>query len=69
MLTLEAARARGLEVVALVVNHVSAETDLATSTLAETLADLGVAPRIVSVPHGIPPDAALAGLARDLAKT
>ena len=28
-----------------------------------------LAPRIVSVPHGIPPDAALAGLARDLAKT
>ena len=55
LLTLEAVRARGLEVAGVVVNHVAAEEDLATRTLAETLADLDGTPVLGSVPHGADP--------------
>lgn len=44
LLTLEAARSRGLDVLGIVVNHVTAEEDLATQTLVESLRDLTSVP-------------------------
>jgi len=67
MLTIEAARARGLEVAAVVVNHAFDVRDLATETLAATLASLGACSRIAEAPHGTPPDGALAAVAREIA--
>ncbi len=59
LLTLEAARARGLDVIGVVVNHFSAERDLATQTLAESLRDLCGVPILGEVPHGGDPAASL----------
>ncbi len=67
MLTIGEARARGLEVAAVVVNHVLPGRDLATDTLAATLADLGACGTIVETPHGEVPDRALAATARAIA--
>ncbi len=52
LLTLEAARARGLEVIGVVVNHVVEEEDLATQTLVESLRDLTDVPILGEIPHG-----------------
>lgn len=52
LLTLEAAARRGLEVIGVVVNHASAEEDLATQTLVESLRDLTDVPILAEVPHG-----------------
>ena len=67
MLTIEAARARELDVAAVVVNHAFDVRDLATDTLAATLASLGACSRIAEAPHGTPPDGALAAVAREIA--
>jgi dethiobiotin synthetase len=67
LLTIEAARARGLSVLGLVVNHFSATRDLATETLAETLAELGDVPLLATVSFRDDGTAALAELARSLA--
>jgi dethiobiotin synthetase len=61
LLTLEAARARGLPVAGVVVNHVTAQRDLAIDTLAETLAELAGGAPLVRVAHG---DAGVDSLAR-----
>ncbi|MBM4265606.1 MAG: dethiobiotin synthase [Deltaproteobacteria bacterium] len=52
LLTLEVARARGLDVAGVVVNHVLPESDLAIETLAESLRELIEVPVLASVPHG-----------------
>lgn len=67
MLTLEAARARGLGVAALVVNHAFPDRDLATGTLAATLVALGAHASVAEAPHATSPDAALAATARGIA--
>lgn len=67
MLTIGAARARGIEVAAVVVNHVLPGRDLATETLAATLADLGACDTIVETPHGEAPDRPLVAAARGIA--
>lgn len=51
LLTLEAAKARGLEVIGVVVNHVTAEEDLATQTLVESLRDLIDVPILAEVAY------------------
>jgi len=55
LLTLEAALARGLEVIGIVVNHASPGEDLATRTLVESLRDLTDVPILAEVPHGADP--------------
>ena len=55
LLTLEAARSRGLEVMGIVVNHVTEEEDLATQTLVESLSDLATVPVLGEVGHGQDP--------------
>ncbi|MFM7734612.1 MAG: ATP-dependent dethiobiotin synthetase BioD, partial [Alphaproteobacteria bacterium] len=69
MLTVEAARSRGLEVAAVVVNRVFPVRDLAIDTLAATLASAGACERMAESPHGEAPDAALATVAREIAAT
>ncbi|MFM8411234.1 MAG: dethiobiotin synthase [Alphaproteobacteria bacterium] len=69
MLTVEAARSRGLEVAAVVVNRVFPVRDLAIDTLAATLASAGACERMAEAPHGEAPDAALATVAREIAAT
>lgn len=59
LLTLEAARTRGLEVIGVVVNHFSAEQDLATKTLARSLRELCDVPILGEVAHGGDPAASL----------
>lgn len=55
LLTLEAAKARGLEVIGVVVNHASPEEDLATQTLVASLRDLTDVPILAEVPHDADP--------------
>lgn len=55
LLTLEAARARGLDVIGVVVNHAAPEEDLATQTLVESLRALTDVPVLAEVPHGADP--------------
>ncbi len=59
LLTLEVARARGLDVIGVVVNHVTEQEDLATQTLVASLRDLTDVPILGEVPHGGDPGAHL----------
>ena len=51
LLTLEAARVRGLRVLGVVVNHFGPDRDLATETLGETLRSIAGVPILAEVPH------------------
>jgi dethiobiotin synthetase len=70
LLTIEAARSRGLAVAGVVVNHFAAGRDLATDTLQATLADLlrGRVATLASVAHGDDGVRRLAALAVALAR-
>lgn len=65
LLTIEAARSRGLEVIGLVVNHVAEEEDLATQTLVESIRDLTDVPVLAEVPYGADPGESLPRPGRD----
>lgn len=62
LLTLEAAQSRGLELVGIVVNHVTEEEDLATQTLVESLSDLATVPVLGEVGYGQDPGEVLGAL-------
>lgn len=64
LLTLEVAAARGLAIAGLVVNHVAAEEDLATRTLATTLRSLTDCAILAEVRHGEDPALSLAAACR-----
>lgn len=55
LLTLEAAKARGLDVIGVVVNHVTEEEDLATQTLVESLRALTDIPILAETPFSADP--------------
>jgi dethiobiotin synthetase len=66
LLTIEAARARGLTVLGLVVNHFSATRDLATDTLRAALEEHAAVPFLAEVRYGEEATAALARAAAAL---